>query len=139
MTVSKRTSKKSIKPKETKTLTMNRAGEFMINATGPSHCGVLEDLIIKYNMVCVCGPKLDSRGFLFDQINIDNYFQNLKKTRKSCERLATSCLSDLKKLIMKENPDCQIYRLDLTLSPEPHKASMTYSWKSKNAPPEVRA
>lgn len=116
---------------------MDREGEFMINATGNSHCGVKEDLIVKYDMQCVCSPKLDRRGFLFDQINIDNYFQSLKHTNKSCERLVKKCLQDLVNMIREENPLCEIHRLSLTLSPEPHKASMTLTWKSKNAPAEL--
>lgn len=126
------------KPVE-ETLTMNRNGEFLINATGPTHCGVAEDLVIKYNMVCVCSTKLDTRGFLFEQLNVDKFFQSLKKTRLSCEKLTMSCVKQLMKQIKSENPACVIHRVDLTLSPEPHKAAMTYCWRSDKAPADVLA
>lgn len=127
------------KPVE-ETLTMNRNGEFMINATGPTHCGVAEDLVIKYNMVCVCSAaSLDRRGFLFEQLRVDKFFQDLRKTRLSCEKLTMSCVKKLMKQIKEENPSCIIHRVDLTLSPEPHKAAMTYCWRSDSAPATVTA
>lgn len=116
------------------TLTMNRQGEFDIHAYGPNHCGVPEDLKIKYHMVCECGAKLDSRGFLFDQINVDNYFQNIKRSKLSCEKLTIKCVRDLVRAIMQENPGCLIHKVDLTLSPFPFMASMTYSWVNRQLP-----
>jgi hypothetical protein len=110
------------------TLKMDRGGEFRIRAIGPNHCGVEENLTVRYQMVCLCSPKLDSRGFLFDQVNVDNYFQNIKRTRRSCEKLTKSCLGDLLKMIKAENPKCEILKMELTLSPAPFKASITYTW-----------
>lgn len=107
-------------------LTMNRTGEFQIVATGQNHCGIAEKLKIKYAMVCDCLPTLDTRGFLFDQLNIDSYFQNLKRSKVSCEKLVMKCVADLHKLILKENPGCRITRIQLMLSPAPHAATMTY-------------
>ncbi len=139
MSISKRSNKKSTKPTATEVITMRRNGEFRVLATGPSHCGITEDLTIRYDMTAECGPKLDRRGFLFDQVNVDNYFQSIKRTTRSCERLTQFCLNSLKEIILRENPDCQIFRLSLTLTPAPYKAAMTYSWTSKNAPPKVHS
>src|SRR6266850_2102640 len=95
-------------------LTMDRTGEFHIWAYGPTHCGVNNDMLIKYRMTCECTTHTDSRGFLFEQINVDNYFKSLTKTKMSCEKLTMSCVKDLIKMIKKENPICKILRMDLT-------------------------
>jgi len=107
-------------------LTMNRKGKFHIKATGPNHCGVDEDLDIEYHLICECTPSLDYRGFLFDQLHVADYFKSIKRSKLSCERLVMKCARDLKQMIVKENPDCQILRLELTFSPAPHAATMTF-------------
>lgn len=112
-------------------LTMNRQGEFNIRATGPNHCGVIENLAIKYAMICECESRLDKRGFLFDQINVDNYFKAIKRSRLSCEKLTVKCVRELVQAIRVENPRCVIRKVDLTLSPFPFMASMTYTWENE--------
>jgi hypothetical protein len=79
-------------------------------------------------MICECSPRLDSRGFLFDQINVDNYFKRMKRSTLSCEKMTLKCVRDLVKLIHKENPKCVVRKINLTLSPQPFLASMTYTW-----------
>lgn len=115
--------------KFTKLLTMNRSGEFKVFTTGDSHCGTLTDqmLPIKYELVCECEVTLDKRGFLFDQISVEGFFQGLKRTTMSCEKLTISCAKKLATLIRKENPACKIRSINLKLSPFPHMASMTYT------------
>lgn len=112
-----------------KTLTMNRSGEFNIFTTGDSHCGTFtnQNLQVRYTMVCECENILDPRGFLFEQVNIDNFFKNMKRTTLSCEKLTISCCKKLVTLIRKDNPACRIRSIKLTLSPFPFQASMTYS------------
>ncbi len=118
-------------PKKLKHLTMNRSGEFKILTTGDSHCGLMtgRQLPVKYQMVCECESILDSRGFLFEQVGVDNFFKGLKKTTLSCEKLTMNCVNRLITLIRKDNPVCVIRSIELTLSPFPHAASMTYSVK----------
>lgn len=114
-------------------LTMNRQGEFNIFAHGPTHCGVAENITIKYHMICECTPGLDKRGFLFDQINVDNYFKRMKSSKLSCEKMTVKCVRDLVKLIRAENPKCVVRKINLTLSPQPFLASMTYTWENDKA------
>jgi hypothetical protein len=115
-----------------KSLTMNREGEFRVLATGPTHCGVDENLVIKYNMVCECDVKLDHRGFLFDQVNVDAFFKGIRRTELSCEKLCIDCAGKLMEMIQAENPKAVIRKMTLTLSPAPHLASMKFEWeKSK--------
>lgn len=116
-------------PKMQKLLTMNRQGEFQIYTYGDSHCGTLTNqfLPVKYHMVCECENILDPRGFLFEQVGVDNFFKNLKKTNLSCERLTISCCKKLVALIKRDNPICKVRSIQLTLSPHPFQASMTYS------------
>jgi len=107
---------------------MDRRGQFNVETYGKNHCGIVRHLDIQYRMLCQCTTKLDGRGFLFDQINVDNYFQSIHKTSLSCERLTMRCVRDLLKSIRLENPGCSINRMKLTLSPAPFLASMTYHW-----------
>ena len=117
-------------PLKPRTLTMDRKGKFQVYAYGPNHCGVDNWLAIQYRVICECTPdSLDKRGFLFDQINVDKFFQSIGRTKRSCESLCISCVKDLIKEIKKENPGCHINRMKLMLSPAPHLASMTYSWR----------
>jgi hypothetical protein len=111
-------------------LTMDRSGQFHVWAYGSAHCGVDQNLLIKYALTCECAAKLDKRGFLFDQINVDNYFKGIVRTKLSCEKLTIKCTKELIQMIVDENPACKILRMDLTLSPAPHAASMKYSWVS---------
>lgn len=122
-------------PKLQKLLTMNRQGEFQIFTYGDSHCGTMTNqfLPIKYHMVCECESTLDPRGFLFEQVNVDKFFQNLTKTRLSCEKLTIQCCKRLVTLIHKDNPVCKVRSIKLTLSPAPFAASMTYSVVPVNA------
>jgi hypothetical protein len=115
------------------TLTITRAGSFRIKSLGDNHCGALPSgdmLTIKYEFVCVCDTSLDSRGFLFDQVEIDKYFRGRKWTSLSCEHLCMSIANRLIKRILKENPKCRIKRGSLTLSPEPFAASMKYGFRN---------
>ena len=118
--------------KRLKTLTMNRQGEFTILTTGNSHCGTMtnQQLPIRYTMICECEATLDPRGFLFEQVNVDNFFKQMKRTRLSCEKLTISCCKKLVSMIRRDNPSCQIRSIELKLSPYPYAASMTYSVKS---------
>jgi hypothetical protein len=117
------------------TLTMNRGGEFKIWASGENHCGVVNDLNIKYTMICECDTRLDGRGFLFDQINVDNFFKGIGESTLSCEMLCIDCADQLMALIKKENPGCVVRRMALTLSPQPFLASMTYEWQADKKKP----
>lgn len=110
------------------TLTLERNGEFVIQTHGDNHCGTQKLLPVRYKMVCICKNKLDLRGFLFDQVKVDQFFQKKLTTELSCEKLAVTSLKEVVKEIMKENPGCQILENSLTLSPSPSPfmASITY-------------
>lgn len=117
-----------------KTIKMVRSGEFDLKTYGQNHCGVSSEFKIRYHMTCMCSPKLDNRGFLFDQLNIQNFFESIGRTSLSCERLTVVCLEQLLEHILEENPTCQIYNMELTLSPEPYMASMSHAWDNAKDP-----
>lgn len=117
-----------------KTLEMIRSGEFDIKTYGANHCGVSDAFKIRYHLRCVCSAKLDGRGFLFDQLNIQSFFEDIKRTSLSCEQLTEACLEQLLGHILVENPGCQIFRMELTLSPEPFMASMIHAWDNPEDP-----
>jgi hypothetical protein len=111
-------------------LTIVRSGQFHIHTFGKNHCGTGHSFDIRYHMTAVCSPKLDRRGFEFDQINIDKFFQGVKRTSMSCEKLTEALVGKLRQHILKENPGCEIHNLELSLSPQPFMASMGATWAS---------
>jgi hypothetical protein len=113
---------------QVKTLKIVRSGEFPLRTYGNHHCGTSHSFNVKYHLITLCDPRLDHRGFLFDQLNIDKFFHVIKSTSLSCEQLTERTLVKLKKFILRENPDCLIHAMSLTLSPEPYLAAMTSSW-----------
>ena len=113
-------------PKQTNTLTLRREGLFTLRTHGPNHCGVENPQKIQYEFTARCAVKLDGRGFLFDQLNIDGFFQRQRRTSKSCEELVIKYTKQLIKLVMDENPGCEVLSTVLTLRASPYRASMTY-------------
>ncbi len=112
-------------------LTLERSGTFTIHTYGNNHCGTLSNLKINYKLICECESKLDTRGFLFDQLRIDTFLKSITSTSNSCESLTIDSLIDLLAMIQVENPNCIIKKASLTLSPEPFAASMTYKVRLK--------
>jgi hypothetical protein len=110
-------------------LAIARQGKFHIETYGPNHCGTMPELDVKYDVRIECKAAVDGRGFLFDQVQVDRFFQTVKKTGLSCENLCMTCAEALVDLIRKENPGVKILNLSLTLSPEPFAAGVTYAWK----------
>lgn len=110
---------------------LNRSGDFNIQVSGNSHCGVVQTLNVKYHVKAECAQKLDKRGFLFDQLTVDNFFKSKRQTKLSCEQLSVAYSKELTRLIKRENPDCKIKNLEVTLSPAPYAASMTYCCREK--------
>ena len=109
--------------------TLQRSGEFTINTFGQYHCGTSEVLGIKYHIKVVCGEdSLDQRGFLFDQVMVDQMFKSIKATSKSCEVFCKTCAQRVYKTIMQQNGGCKIHSLEVTLSPAPYAASLTFEY-----------
>jgi hypothetical protein len=111
------------------TLTMDREGEFKVEVLGDTHCGIQNPLTIKYHVRVECSVRLDDRGFLFDQLTVDQFFKKHKSTKLSCEKFAMSCARRLWKVIHEENPSCEIREMMVSLSPAPHLAKMTFRYR----------
>lgn len=113
-------------------LTMNRKGSFDLYVYGPNHCGVGTGTIaVQYHARIVCDAKVDNRGFLFDQVMVASFFNGIKQSSLSCEKLVMHCAAGLAKRIVEENPSVVVRSIELTLSPAPHAADMTYTWRRK--------
>jgi len=107
-------------------MTLSRHGEFKLEATGDNHCGLIEGFqIVWYSIYCECKSKLDDRDFLFDQVLVDNFLQNIKTCTVSCEKLAIDCCNKLVELIKRDNPTIEIVKMTISISPEPHHASIS--------------
>ncbi len=114
-----------------KSYKLNRTGEFTIRTHGPNHCGTTDVLTIRFRLTVRCtATSVDSRGFLFDQTRINDWFQAQRSTELSCERYAEHCARMLFKLIRAENPGLTPTMMDLALSPAPYAAEITFEWSA---------
>lgn len=110
-----------------KTLTMRRKGEFTVSTFGANPCGTEPHQVVKYRLTCVCTTKLDARGFLFDQMAVQQFFDEIAETDMSCEELVEEAVKGIVSRVDEENPTCLVKKIRLTLSPAPHVSSMTYA------------
>ncbi len=116
------------------TYDLKRSGQFHITTRGPNHCGTKPELDVKYTVEVSClGNELSSRGFMFDQVNVDGYFHSLKVTTLSCERLAERSAQAIARLIRRENAGLIPIKLKVTLSPEPFLAEVSYCYDDPDA------
>ncbi len=120
-------------------LTLRRSGAFNCALKGDSHCGVKggasETLQMKYTVHARCATVLDDRGFLFEQLGVDDFFSGITETELSCEQLAMDCAEKLAVMIIKENPRISIERLEVEISPYPFNASMRYEYVPDHTAP----
>lgn len=119
-----------------RTFTIQRAGisEFVVE--GDHHCGPKAELIklpqgrkaipVRWDVSVECEPKLDERGFLFDQAMLGVFMDRVasEPTSLSCELLARSAAERLIDRL-ERLPQCQIKSLSLVFSPKPYMASIT--------------
>jgi hypothetical protein len=117
-------------------LTMNRRGEFRCNWYDTTNkCGVGPETNPNYQYHChiETADILDQNGFVFDQLKIDEYFQQKYRaiqSAKSCERLAVNACDDIKRMIenhmLMHSGMSVIYRISVTIGLGP--AQMTAEW-----------
>jgi hypothetical protein len=115
-------------------LTLRRVGDFVMRTAGvdgANHCGLQANQEMKYEVFIKCRApvSLDQRGFLFEQREVQQYFDDLGSTGLSCELLTCNSVAGLYALIRKENPLCEVLSIELTLTPKPYLASMICRWE----------
>lgn len=122
-------------------MSITREGQIAITTVGDSHCGTRPEWVsrdseyvvtVKYKCVVECRPITDARGFLFDQVHIDNWLKGYADNyviEQSCEELSNTLAELVIKRIGKESPLCKILSLSLTLSPDPYVASVTATYR----------
>jgi hypothetical protein len=107
-------------------LTIQRQGDFVIKTRGNHHCGTSSTLEMHYTLTVLADANsTDQRGFLFDQLRVQDYFESLGSTRLSCEKLCQRSCHDLVQQIIRENPVIKIHHIKLALGPS-HAAWMHY-------------
>lgn len=82
-------------------------------------------ITVIYWVMLRCEAMLDHRGFLFDQLTVDQFFRDIKETNMSCERLAMVCVDQLVEALKKENPRLLVKEVLLELSPDPFEADIS--------------
>lgn len=109
------------------TYTLKRSGEFVLATDGDNHCGTKELQPMRYELVVTCGGKLDKRGFLFEQLGVEEFFNSRDvDEERSCEELARDWCADLLGMVNTDSPGCEVLSMMLTLSPAPYGASVSY-------------
>lgn len=109
--------------------TLHRSGMFTLRTFGPNHCGTKDSFSVAYDLTVTCtADSLDSRGFLFDQTHVAQFFDQPHRSDLSCEAFTLKCGRELYKLILTQNKDCHITRFALRLSPEPFAADLTFEY-----------
>lgn len=106
---------------------LTRVGQFTVRTFGRFHCGTKDVLKVNYNLKVVCGDNsLDTRGFLFDQTKVQALVDSIQATSESCELFCKTVAKAIYKQILTENSACDITLFELSLSPEPFQASITF-------------
>lgn len=120
-----------------RTMTIQRAGlsNFLV-VPGSNHCGPADQLVklsngaraipVRWNISVECAPKVDARGFLFDQAMLGVFVDRIasEPTTLSCELLARHVAERLIARLEKL-PHCEIRSLKMEFSPNPYAASIT--------------
>lgn len=121
--------------------TLDRAGVSNFVVTGGNHCGPAAALInvtggkkaipVRWRMIVTCEPRLDDRGFLFDQAMVGVYMDRIAErgTTLSCELLARHVAELLLGKIAKDVPTCDVKALSLEFSPAPYAAALTVRYE----------
>jgi hypothetical protein len=97
-----------------------------METTGEHHCGTSRYQAMRYKLEVTCTGDLDGRDFLFEQLKVREFFEAPRREHRSCEKLARDWCADLLELINRDSPDCTVLAMNLTLSPAPFEASITY-------------
>src|SRR2546430_15256545 len=106
-------------------LTMNRKGSFRCNWFDTANkCGLGPDKFPMYTYQChiETADILDAQGFVFDQLKIDEYFQQKyrgQQAAQSCERIAVSACGEIRRMIenhmLGHNGMSVIYKIAVTI------------------------
>lgn len=131
-------------------LTMKRKGSFRCDWTNTHNkCGIGTDTnpVYQYDCLIETADILDEQGFVFDQLEIDTYFQQKYAGRslisgyanktshpaKSCEIIALDAVRDVKRMIenhmLGHSGMSLIYRIAVTIS-FGDQAMLTAEWTS---------
>jgi hypothetical protein len=113
-------------------LTLVRTGKFGFITVGDKHCGMAPagtrqecDYVVRVK----CDPDtLDDKDFMFEQLVVQQYFDRIKRVRSSCEHLVMRIASELEDVILEENPDLEIYWIEVQVKAAPYAASMTFRY-----------
>ena len=114
------------------TLTLTRTGEFHFRTVGDKHCGMAPAGSVqecRYIVEVRCDPDtLDDDFYMFEQLRVQEVFDQIKSVRSSCERLCMRMASEIEDMIASENPDLDVHWIKVTLQAAPYAASMSFKY-----------
>lgn len=109
--------------------TLRRSGKVTMRPPpGIGRCGVEDEFPCRYEVVLVAEGGLDKRGFLVDQLAVDQLAQS-QEVNASCELAAKDLAERIARHVHINNQEVEILVLDVTLSPRPYAASITYHYR----------
>lgn len=124
-----------------RSFTLDRAGLSNFIVSGANHCGPASALVnmtggrkaipVRWRLIVTCEPRLDDRGFLFDQAMVGVYMDRIAErgTSLSCELLARHVAELILGKIAHDVPTCDVKTLAMEFSPAPYAASLTVRYE----------
>lgn len=112
--------------------TIVRRGDMTFRVRGAHHCGTNDYikagvLAAKWVFTVVCEPKLDNRGFLFDQNALATWVQHecANEAFDSCEMLSSELAEKFCRHVTHENPHVVIREITVTVMPDPFMSEIS--------------
>jgi hypothetical protein len=113
-------------------LILTRTGKFGFITVGATHCGMAPtgtrqecDYVVRVK----CDPHtIDPRGYMFEQLVVQEYFDKIKRVQSTCEQLVMRVAVELESVIYEENPILEIYWIEVEVKAAPYAASMTFRY-----------
>lgn len=112
--------------------TIVRRGDMTFRVKGSHHCGTNDyikagTLAARWTFTVVCDPKLDHRGFLFDQNALATWVQRecSHEAYDSCEALSSDLATKFCQHVVHENPGLVIREITVTVEPNPYMSAIS--------------
>ena len=114
------------------TYSVKRYGRFCCQVGGDYHCSVepSAELTFKYTAE-VEADSLDGSGFVIDQNDLDDIFQNVRASSSSCEQLAAHFVSKIRNHVVAMNRGVRLTWVEVTLEPPPYESEVSADWSAE--------
>ena len=133
--------KKAVKLLPCDQMVLAQRGDVKWRVFGNKHCGLKQHvsggrIAVRYRIELTCAPKLDDKGFLFDQSDLRSFMKSRAEipTELSCEALAWHTAELLMEEVAAKVPTCELRGLTIKLSPYPYMGEVRAAFGVPAAP-----